>query len=44
MTEPVVNEWRNVSFTPARVEKPESVEAIQDIVKKAHAAGQKIKV
>ena len=44
MTEPVVNEWRNVSFTPARVEKPESVEAIQDIVNKAREAGQKIKV
>jgi FAD/FMN-containing dehydrogenase len=44
MTEPVVNEWRNISFTPARVEKPESVEAIKKIVNEAREAGQKIKV
>jgi L-gulono-1,4-lactone dehydrogenase len=44
MTEPVVNEWRNVSFTPARVERPDSVEAIKKIVKDAREAGQKIKV
>jgi L-gulono-1,4-lactone dehydrogenase len=44
MTEPVVNEWRNVSFTPARVEKPVDVKELQDIVNKARAERQKIKV
>jgi L-gulono-1,4-lactone dehydrogenase len=44
MTEPVINEWRNVSFTPAEVKKPEDVKELQAIVKKARADGQKIKV
>ncbi|MGH6826197.1 FAD-binding protein [Methyloceanibacter sp.] len=44
MTKPFVNEWRNVSFRPARVERPESVEAIMAIVNQARADGQKIKV
>jgi FAD/FMN-containing dehydrogenase len=44
MTKPFVNEWRNVSFTPKEVKKPENVEELQDIVNDAHAANQKIKV
>jgi FAD/FMN-containing dehydrogenase len=44
MTEPFVNEWRNVSFRPARVVRPETVEEVCAIVKEARADGQKIKV
>ena len=44
MTKPFVNEWRNVTFRPARVEQPKSVEEIQAIVSEARDIGQKIKV
>ena len=44
MTEPFVNEWRNVSFRPARIVRPETVEEVCAIVDKARDAGQKIKV
>jgi FAD/FMN-containing dehydrogenase len=44
VTKPFVNEWRNVSFTPARMEWPNTVEEVQAIVNKARADGQKIKV
>lgn len=45
MTRPVLtNEFRNVSFTPAEVKKPQDVKELLKIVKDAREAGHKIKV
>ncbi|MGB2932443.1 MAG: FAD-binding protein [Methyloceanibacter sp.] len=44
MTKAIENAWKNVRFTPARIERPATVKEVQSIVDQARVSGQKIKV